>query len=201
LNGGLKNIEVLLKNIEYERFPKANSHDDDYFKIVCIGDIIKLNNGEIINNLYSVSGVGRKLDMKFLPRSLQDVKEINFYLMDAPEYEYKNSFSILGDYFSVELDLPHGIVTKINDLINENYSKDNFKISLNINFINPITEVYKTGGYSISHEDKIIIYLGEEYEDDDNNYGVSGDVKVNVNLSCKKPYSSGESEILFSFSH
>lgn len=203
LDNGLKSIELVLKNIEYKRLISEDGSYNDEHSILCQGDITKIN--EVENkNLFTASGVGEKLDMSFLPNEISSCNEVEISFFERSKLIEKRC-QIYGSRFEVDIDLPYGVVQNINTIINKNYSKDNFKFNMTLNFINPIYETYVTGFSTILKDDQIILYLGEQYEDDDSNYGYDGDVKINLNISRQKPNflvigdTVGENEDLFSF--
>lgn len=189
---GLRNIELKLKNIEYKYDKKGYSDHS----ILCQGEILKINGVEN-GNLFFSSGIGRKLDLSHFPTSFTKCDEIEISLFESTEFIEKN-YVIYDPRFEVNVDLPIGVIATINEKINENYAKEQFLPSMTINFVKPIFEAYKTGYSTISKDDKILIYLGEQYEDDDSQYGCSGEVKININLSVKGPYSI-KNESIFSF--
>lgn len=196
LNNGLKNIELLLRNIEFKKDP-AEGHRPDWYTIGCDGEIIKINNFEN-KKLFTVGGVGGKLEMTTIPENIASCV-IGLHFLEQSDPRDKH-YTIFEDRFDIQLDLPLGIVRNINKEINKSFSKDGFKINLIINFIEPITEVYNRNAFTISEDDKVILYLGETYEDDDSNYGLSGKVNIQLTISCNKPYSMiDETEVLFSF--
>ena len=198
LDSGLKSVELVLKNIEYKRLlSEEGSHNDEH-SILCQGDITKINEAEN-KNLFTTSGVGGKLDMSFLPNEISSCNEVEISLFERSKLIEKR-YQIYGSRFEVDIDLPMGVIQNINKIINENYSKENFKFNMTLNFINPIYEIYKTNFSTISKDDQIVLYLGEEYQDDDSNYGYDGEVKINLNISYQTPFGmDGQTDDLFSF--
>ena len=163
------------------------------------------NVNEVENkNLFTASGVNEKLDMSFLPSEISSCNEVEISFFERSKLIEKR-YQIYGNRFEVDIDLPWGVIQNINKIINENYTKDNFKFNMTLNFINPIYETYKTNFSTISKDDQIVLYLGEQYQDDDSNYGYDGDIKINLNISYQRPNflviddMVGENEDLFSF--
>lgn len=197
LDGGLKSIDLLLKNLEY-KFEEEISYSDHF--ILCQGDILKINEVEN-SNLYFTSGVDGKLDMSYLPSEITRCDEVEISLFERLKLIKKN-YEIFGPRFEVSFDLPIGVIRTINEKIKENYVKENFSVNMRLSFIKPIYETYKTGFSTIDQDDKVIIYLGEEYQDDDSDYGRNGEAKVNINISHENPYDLGNNKKtinLFSF--
>ena len=187
LNDGLITIEFLLKNFEYKS-SKINT-------LSCEGEIIKLN-GQDFKTFNFVYGIGFKLDMAYKPQNLSPQKEAYIYMSDNGP---TNMTYDLYPYFNLDLQFPNDTVENLYNEIKNNFDNKNAKVVLELKFIDPITEVYKVG---VLNADDIIIYQGEDYEDDDSNIGYRGDINVMINVLHNKPYTmTDEQKTIYSISY
>lgn len=178
LNEGLNTLELLLKNFEYE-------NHDNYETLNCIGNIIKMNNSEF-KTFNVVQGIGQKLDMKSKPNDVMPINDVSIHMNNNPTLNMKYE---LYQYLHLDLQFPHNVIEKLYNAIEKNFKNENPEVILNIKLLNPIKEIYKVGNLN---PDDIIIYLGEEYEDDDWSYfGYKGKINININVQHKTPHTIG----------
>ena len=181
INEGLNTIELSLKNFEYE-------NHGNYETINCIGNIIKINNREF-KTFSVVQGIGQKLDMKYKPDDLIRLKEVSIHMNNNRTLNLKYE---LHQYLSLDLQFPNSVIEKLYNAVEKNFKNESPQVILNLKLIDSIKEIYKAGTLN---DDDIIIYLGEEYEDDDFSYSwYEGKINISINIQHKMPYTIGNNE-------